>query len=101
MTKARIQVPKEQIVKFCRKHNIQSLSLFGSVLNDDFGLNSDVDVLVEFKAGTWLGLIRLTGLEFELSEIIGRKVDLNTPDFISKYCRSKVMADKEVQCAEA
>jgi predicted nucleotidyltransferase len=70
-------------------------------LNDDFGPNSDVDVLVEFKAGTRLGLIRLTGLEFELSEIIGRKVDLNTPDFISKYYRSKVMAEKEVQYAEA
>ena len=101
MTKARIQIPKKEIVEFCRKHNIQSLSLFGSVLNDDFGPNSDVDVLVEFKAGTRIGLIRLTGLEFELSEIIGRKVDLNTPDFISKYYRSRVMVEKEVQYAEA
>jgi predicted nucleotidyltransferase len=71
------------------------------VLSDDFGPDSDVDVLVEFKAGTRIGLIRLTGLEFELGEILGRKVDLNTPGFISKYFRSRVMAEREVQYAEA
>ena len=98
---ARIDIPKERLVEFCRKHGIQTLSLFGSVLSDDFGLDSDVDVLVEFKAGTRIGLIRLTGLEFELSEIIGRKVDLNTPGFLSRYFRADVMAEREVQYAEA
>ncbi|MDX2453284.1 nucleotidyltransferase family protein [Desulfosarcina sp.] len=96
-----IDIPKERLVEFCRKHGIQKLSLFGSVLSDDFGPDSDVDVLVEFKAGTMIGLIRLTGLEFELSEIIGRKVDLNTPGFLSKYFRADVMAEREVQYAEA
>ena len=98
---ARIDIPKERLVEFCRKHGIQKLSLFGSVLSDDFGPDSDVDVLVEFKAGTRIGLIRLTGLEFELSEIIGRKVDLNTPGFLSRYFRADVMAEREVQYAEA
>ena len=69
--------------------------------NINFGPNSDVDVLVEFKAGTRVGLIRLTKLEFELGEIIGRKVDLNTPGFISRYFHSDVMAAREVQYAEA
>jgi len=98
---ARIDIPKERLADFCRKNKIQKLSLFGSVLRDDFGPDSDVDVLVEFKAGTRIGLIRLTRLEFELSEIVGRKVDLNTPGFISSYFRSDVMAEREIQYAEA
>lgn len=101
MTMARIDIPKKRLVEFCRKHAIQKLSLFGSVLSDDFGPESDVDALVEFKAGTRIGLIRLTGLEIELSEIIGRKVDRNTPGFISRYFRADVMAEREVQYAEA
>jgi len=101
ISKARIKIPHERIGEFCRNNRIQSLSLFGSVLSDDFGPDSDVDVLVEFKTGTRIGLIRLTGLEFELSEILGRKVDLNTPGFISKYFRSRVMSEREIQYAEA
>ncbi|WP_373499043.1 nucleotidyltransferase family protein [Desulfococcus sp.] len=101
MTKSRIAIPKEQLARFCRTHGIQRLSLFGSVLSDEFGPDSDVDVLVEFRPGTRIGLIRLTRLEFELGEILGRKVDLNTPGFISKYFRSRVMAEREVQYAEA
>ena len=74
MKRARLEIPQERIAQFCRNHNIQRLSFFGSVVSDDFGPDSDVDVLVEFKAGTRIGLIRLMALEFELSEIIGRKV---------------------------
>ena len=98
---ARIDILKERLAQFCRKNGIQTLSLFGSVLSDEFGPDSDVDVLVEFKAGTRVGLIRLTRLEFELSEIIGRKVDLNTTGFISRYFRADVMAERQVQYAEA
>lgn len=101
MTKARIEIPKARLAEFCRKNRIKSLSLFGSVLSDDFGPNSDVDILVEFQAGARIGLIGLAGLEFELSEILGRKVDLNTPGFISKYFRSTVMAEREIQYAKA
>ena len=101
MTMARIDIPKERLADFCRKNKIQKLSLFGSVLRDDFGPDSDVDVLVEFRAVSRIGLIRLTRLEFELSEIVGRKVDLNTPGFISSYFRSDVMAEREIQYAEA
>jgi uncharacterized protein len=50
MNRSRIQIPKERLTEFCRKHNIRELSLFGSVLSEDFGTESDVDVLVEFKA---------------------------------------------------
>lgn len=101
MTRAKICIPKDRIAQFCRKHHIQTLSLFGSVLRSDFGPDSDVDVLVEFKAGTRIGLIRLTGLEIELGEILGRKVDLNTPGFISNYFRSEIMAERDILYAEA
>ncbi len=101
MTRARIEIPKERLAEFCLANRIQRLSMFGSVLREDFGPDSDVDVLVEFKPGTRIGLIQLTSLELELGEIFGRKVDLNTPGFISKYFRPMVMAEKEVQYAEA
>ena len=101
MKRARIEIPEERLAEFCRIHRIQKLSLFGSVLREDFGPDSDVDVLVEFKPGTRIGLIRLGRLEYELSGIFGRKVDLNTPGFISKYFRPEIMAEREVQYAEA
>lgn len=96
MAKARIDIPKERIAEFCRANHICRLALFGSVLRDDFGPESDVDVLVEFEPETRVGL-RFFGLEIELSEILGRKIDLNTPGFISDHFRNEVMAEAEVQ----
>jgi uncharacterized protein len=97
MANAKIQTPHEAITQFCRKHHIQRLALFGSVLRDDFRSDSDVDVLVEFVPGTHIGMIGLAGLEIELSHILGRKVDLNTPGFLSRYYRDQVLAEAEVQ----
>ena len=96
MAKARIDIPKERIAEFCRANHIRRLALFGSVLRDDFGPDSDVDVLVEFEPGTRVGLFRLAGIEIELSQLLGRKVDLNTPGFLSDYFRDQVMAQAEV-----
>ena len=73
------------------------MALFGSVLREDFGPSSDVDVLVEFDADARVGMIRLAALEIELSEILGRKVDLNTPGFLSKYYRERILSEAEVQ----
>jgi len=95
-----ITVPQEEIAEFCRRHGIRRLSLFGSVLRDDFGPDSDVDVLVEFNPGATPGLFGLAGMEIELSEMLGRKVDLNTAGFLSKYFRDEVIAEAEVQYAE-
>jgi len=91
---AKINMPKAQIEDFCRRNHIRRLALFGSVLRDDFGPDSDVDVLVEFEPGTRVGL-RFFGMEQELSEILGRKVDLNTPGFLSEYFRDEVLAEAE------
>ena len=97
--KPHISLDKERIAHFCRTNHIRRLSLFGSVLRDDFGPDSDVDVLVEFEPDAHVGLIRLAGLEAELSEIVRRKVDMRTPQELSRYFRDKVVASAEVQYA--
>ncbi len=96
MTKARIDIPQAKIDAFCRKHHIRRLALFGSVLRDDFTDESDVDVLVEFEPGHTPGFA-FFDMERELSALFGRKVDLNTPGFLSPYFRDDVMRDAEVR----
>jgi predicted nucleotidyltransferase len=97
MNDKRIKLPNGRIAEFCKRHRIRRLSLFGSVLRGDFGPDSDIDVLVEFELGARVGLISLAGLELELGEIIGRKVDLNTPGFLSKYYRDRIIKEAVVQ----
>ena len=97
---ARIPLDQSKIAEFCRERHIRRLSLFGSVLGDDFGADSDVDVLVEFDPEHIPGL-EFFGMEIELSKILGRKVDLNTPEFLSPRFRSQVLAEAEVQYAQS
>lgn len=92
-----IDIPREKIAGFCRRNHIRKLSLFGSVLRDDFGPDSDVDVLAEFEPGHVPGFITLAGMEIELGEIIGRKVDMNTPDCLSPYFRDEVIKTAETE----
>ena len=102
MSKPHLSIPHDKITDFCRRHHIRKLSLFGSVVRDDFGPNSDVDVLVEFEPGHVPGLIRLAGMEFELSEILGgRRVDMNTLQCLSRYFRDQVQAEAQVQYAQS
>jgi hypothetical protein len=96
MGRARIDIPADRIAEFCRRHRIRRLALFGSVLRPDFAPGSDVDVLVEFEPGTRVGLA-FFDMEEELSGILGRKVDLNTPGFLSRYFRDEILAEAEVQ----
>jgi predicted nucleotidyltransferase len=95
-----LKVSKKKIGEFCKKHHIRKLSLFGSVLRDDFRSDSDVDVLVEFDPNHIPGLIRLAGMEFELSEILGCTVDIRTAQDLSRYFRQEVLHSAEVQYAE-
>lgn len=81
---------------FCRRHHVCKLSVFGSVLRSDFGPESDIDVLVEFEPGHTPGLAFL-GLQDELSELFGHKVNLNTPAFLSRYFRQDVLRAARVQ----
>jgi predicted nucleotidyltransferase len=92
MTCPRIEIPQEQIAEFCRRHHIRKLSLFGSVLREDFRPNSDVDVLVDFEPEAHHGLFDLTRMQLELKEILGREVDLVEGPAIEKsrnYIRRK------------
>jgi predicted nucleotidyltransferase len=86
--------------EFCKKHSIRKLSLFGSALRDDFTSESDLDILVEFDPAHIPGLIRLAGMELELGEILGRKVDMRTAQDLSRYFREDVLSSAKVQYAE-
>jgi predicted nucleotidyltransferase len=91
-----LEIPRDALRDFCRKHRIRRLSLFGSVLRADFSPASDVDVLVEFEPNARVGL-QFFEIERELSRLLGRRVDLNTLGFLSKYFRDEVLAQAEVQ----
>ncbi len=92
---ARIEIPTAQIAEFCQRRHVVRLSLFGSVLRDDFRPNSDVDVLVEFAPGKTPGLA-FFAMQDELSELLGREVDLNTPAWLSPHFREEVIREVEV-----
>lgn len=86
-----LKLPQEAIAQFCQSHHIRKLSLFGSVLRSDFSADSDVDVLVEFDPEHIPGLIRLAGMELELTQLFQRKVDLRTAEDLSPYFRQEVL----------
>lgn len=93
----RLKINRPELTGFCRLNHVQKLSLFGSVLRDDFKPESDIDVLVEFQPGKTPGFLKLAGMEEELSNMIGgRKVDLRTPQDLSLQFRGRVMAEAKV-----
>ncbi len=88
-----IQISQAEITEFCQRHHIRKLSLFGSILRDDFSSNSDVDVLVEFAPGKTPGFAIVT-MQQELSTLMSdRTVDLRTPHELSRYIRDRVIAE--------
>ena len=90
-----IDVPPDAIAAFCKRHHIQELSLFGSVLRPDFGPDSDIDVLVEFEPEARIGL-KYFKIEDELTELLGRRVDLTTKDGLHALIRNEVLARRLV-----
>jgi predicted nucleotidyltransferase len=90
-----LQIDNDLIAEFCRRNLIRQLSLFGSVLRDDFRPDSDIDVLVEFEPGARTGFA-FFGMGEELSEIFGRKVDFLTVGFLCHHIRDKVLTEAEV-----
>ena len=89
-----ITISDEDIGELCRRHGIRKPAFFGSVLRDDFRDDSDIDVLVEFEPGVSVGL-RFFAIERELSELLGRKVDPNTPGFLGRYIRNEALAEAD------
>jgi predicted nucleotidyltransferase len=100
MAKTMIELPKEKIAGFCKRNHIRKLSLFGSVLHGDFGPDSDIDLLAEFETDHVPGFFRFAHMARELSELLGKKVDLRTPQELSRYFRDEVLSEAEVQYVE-
>ncbi|MCC6680156.1 MAG: nucleotidyltransferase family protein [Phycisphaeraceae bacterium] len=88
-----IHFPEDQIAHFCRRHDVRKLSIFGSILRQDFGPESDVDILVEFQPGRTPGMFGFGAMILELNEMIGRRVDLRTPFDLSRYFRPFVLKE--------
>ena len=97
----RVPVPQAEVAAFCERHRIRRLSLFGSVLRDDFGPESDVDVLVEFQPGTRVGYISLMRMQNELGGILGRRTDIVRPAGLRHWLREEVLGSAELQYESA
>lgn len=96
MKRRNIDIPKEKIADFCKRWKIVELSLFGSVLRDDFRPDSDVDMLVTFGPGADWSLFDHVAMEEELSAIFGRKVDMVSRKAIERsenYIRRKAILE--------
>lgn len=92
----KLEVDPGAIGRFCQEHGIQELSLFGSVLREDFRGYSDVDVLVQFDPDARPGVLEYCHILEELEALIGRKVDLVTPDGLSPYLKDRILTSREV-----
>jgi predicted nucleotidyltransferase len=90
-------VPKDKLAEFCKRNHIRRLSVFGSALRGQLGPDSDIDLLVEFEADHTPGLFSTVRMEMELTEVLGRKADLRTPEDLSEYFRDEVVENAEVQ----
>ncbi len=84
-------IPHTALAEFCQRNQIRKLSLFGSVLRDDFGPESDVDILVEFERGVPIHYIKFVQLQDELGHLFGREIDLHTPNSLSRHFRTNVL----------
>ena len=95
-----LSIPKTDLAAFCQAHGIRRLAIFGSALRADFGPDSDIDLLIEFAPDRAPGLLGIAGMEMELSALFGgRKVDLRTPEDLSRYFRQDVLDTAVVQYA--
>ena len=95
MAQPRIPIPEKELAKFCRRNHIRRLALFGSVLREDFQPDSDVDVLVDFEPGANIGMFALIEIQDELSDLIGRPVDLILRDGLKRVIRDSVLASSQ------
>ena len=97
-----VSVSKKALTNFCLEHGTRRLAIYGSALRDDFGPDSDIDLLVEFGPDRIPGLLGVASMELSLSELFaGRKVDLRTAEDLSPYFRQEVLDRAEVQYAQA
>jgi len=94
-----IDVPAERLAEFCRRYHVRTLAFFGSVLRDDFGPSSDVDVLIEFQPELGPSLLGFAGMQLEMTEMLGREAHLHTPAMLSPRWREQIRREAKVQYA--
>lgn len=97
MSRLSFTMPSDLLAAFCRRHAIARLSVYGSALRDDFGPVSDIDVLIEFLPHAQPSLLDLGGMQQELCDMLGRQVDLKTPEFLSPAIRKRVQGEAQLQ----
>ena len=96
MNQVAVEISRDEIAAFCRRYQIRELALFGSVLREDFGADSDVDVLIEFEPSARIGLIALARIQRELSALLRRPVDLVTRDGLKPLIKQSIVDSAEV-----
>ena len=93
LIRSELDIDEHAVGDFCRRNHIRRLAVFGSALRDDFGPDSDVDLLVDFEPAATPGLMRIAAMERELQRLFGgREVELRTPGDLSRYFRDEVRA---------
>jgi predicted nucleotidyltransferase len=90
------EISKDKLIEFCKRNHVRKLSIFGSAIRGELKPDSDIDLLVEFEEGQTPGLFTIIRMEMELAEMLGRKVDLRTPDDLSKYFRDEVIRNAKL-----
>ncbi len=90
-----IEIPREQLADFCRRHHVRRLALFGSVLRQDFRPDSDVDVLVAFEPEAQVGFMALGRMKSKLSALLQRPVDLVPQEGLKPVIREAVLTNAE------
>lgn len=93
----RVNIQQDLLARFCQKYPIRKLSLFGSILRENFTDSSNIDFLVEFLPEARAGYFELIRMENELTDIVSRQVDLRTSKELSRYFRQEVMEEAAVQ----
>ena len=91
------KMSKDKLIEFCKRNYIKKLSLFGSALRGSLHPDSDSDILVEFEEGHTTGLFSIVRMEMELANALGRKVDLRTPEDLSRYFREEVIRHAKLE----
>jgi len=91
------KISKRKLIEFCETNHIRKLSIFGSAIREQLGPDSDIDLLVEFEEGCTPGLFSIVRMEMELGAVLGRKVDLRTPQDLSQYFRDEVVRSARLQ----
>ncbi|MCJ7778347.1 MAG: nucleotidyltransferase family protein [Sedimentisphaerales bacterium] len=91
------KISKNNLIEFCKRNNIKKLSIFGSAIRGELQPDSDIDLLVEFEQEHTPGLFSIVRMEMELAEMLGRKVDLRTPEDLSQYFRDEVVRNAQIQ----